>query len=153
MLSTTMQRLTGLVLLAAATLSVRADAGDDEVRIGRYATVVDRSPRTEKDTTSRPGSMVLPSEISSRTDAVQWILEQHGYRLYENTCDAFDLASGLAAPLSIHSPKQLPRSLRLALKAVLGPGVEVLVDSGTRQVVLSRSNTHVDSQDDAGHDA
>ena len=102
MLRTTTQRLTGLVLLAMVTVSVSADAGDDEVRIGRYATVVDRSPLTEKDTTSRPGSMVLPSEISSRTDAVQWILEQHGYRLYENTCDAFDLASGLAAPLSIH---------------------------------------------------
>ena len=152
MLSTTMQRLTGLVLLAAATLSVRADAGDDEVRIGRYATVADHLPLTENDTTPRLEFMALPSEVSSRNDAVQWILERHGYRLHEETRKVLDLASALAAPLSIRSPDHLPGSLRLALKAVLGSRIEVLVDSGTRQVILSMTNTQPASQDEAGND-
>lgn len=150
MLRMTARRSTCLALLAA-TLSVSATA-DDEVRIGRYATVVLDPPLTEIETTSRPESTALPDEISSRADAVQWILEQHDYQLHENSREACDLASVLTEPLSIRAQEHLPGSLRLALHTVLGPRIAVLVDSGTRQIVLSLLDTHADSQDGASSD-
>lgn len=150
MLKTTMRRSTCLVLLAA-TLSVSATA-DDEVRIGRYATVVLDLPLTEIETTPRLNPMVLPDDVSSRADAVQRILEQHDYQLHEDTSEAFDLASMLAAPLSIRPQEHLPRSLRLALHAVLGPAIAVLIDPSKREVVLSILDTHADSKDEAGSD-
>ncbi len=152
MLRTTTPRLTWLAMLAAATLFTSANANADEVRVGRYATVALNPPLTESKTTPRRGAVALPNEVASRADAVHWILEQHDYQLHEGSRQALDLASILAAPLSIRSQEHLPGTLRLALQAVLGPRIAVLIDLGTRQVVLSMLETHADGKAEKGNE-
>ena len=144
----TTRRLFFIAIIATA-LSANAS---DEVRIGRYATVVIDSRLVEIDTAPDSKAMMLPTNISSRADAARWILEQHGYQLNRVACVGLDLEGTLSKSLPARRNHPLPRSLRLALHAVLGPAVAVLVDPIARRVVLSMCDKQKVDPDASGNE-
>ena len=113
----------------AAVMSLSANADNDEVRIGRYQTVSADVPPQKIEAAPSMQPIVLPDDVTTRGEALEWILQHHGYQLHREARELLSAAKLLAAslPAEDRGPSVVP--LRVMLEALLGPRAEVLVDS------------------------
>lgn len=125
-------------LTATATLlSLNVNANDHDIRIGRYQTVSVEAPLQEIEAKPPLQAMEIPKGVETRGEALQWILQQHGYRLHADSERLLIAAEALAAALLPEERQRPAGSLRLALRSLLGNRVQLMVDSGTKQVFVS----------------
>ena len=126
-----------LCIAAIATvISLCANATDHEIRIGRYQTVNADAPSQEIEIAPRLQPIVLPDHVTTRGEALEWTLQQYGYQPGRETNDLLNSAKLLAILLPAEKRDRPVESLREMLQSLLGPHVEVLVDSESRQVSL-----------------
>ena len=120
-----------------AVISLSAKAYDQEIRIGRYQTIRVDAPPQKIEAAPSPQPIVLPDDLTTRGEALEWILQHHGYQLHREARELLSAAKLLAAslPAEDRGPSVVP--LRMMLEALLGPRAEVLVDSEIRQVSVS----------------
>lgn len=126
----------GLTALPIA-LSLSANADDHEIRIGRYQTVTVDAPLQEIEAKPTLQPMKIPEDVTTRGEALQWILQDHGYRLHTDSTRLLVAADVLAAALLPEERQRTGEPLRLALRSLLGNRMQVIVDSGTQQVLVS----------------
>ena len=121
---------------SAAALSLSVNAADQDVRIGRYQTVTVAGPVQEIAVTPLLRSTPIPDDVTTRAAALQWILQQHGYRLHEDTQLLLAVVQFLAAPIPSQE-RQLPAErLPGVLQSLLGSQLDVFVDTTTKKVAL-----------------
>ena len=126
-----------LCIAAIATvISLCANATDHEIRIGRYQTVNVDAPSQEIEIAPRLQPIALPDHVTTRGEALDWILQQYGYQPARETNDLLRAARLLATLLPATKGDRPVEPLREMLQWLLGPHVEILVDSEAKQVSL-----------------
>lgn len=120
----------------AAVISLSAIADDREIRIGRYQTVTVDAPSKEVEIAPSTQPIVFPDDVTTRGEALEWILQHHGYQLHRETEELVSAAKILAASLPAERRARPVEPLREALESLLGPNGEILIDPGAKQVSL-----------------
>ena len=134
--STRRRKQAGLTAIAIG-LSLGVNADDHDVRIGRYQTVTVEAPLQEVELKPTLRPMEIPEDITTRGEALQWILRQHDYRLHVDSERLLIAAEVLATALQPEERQRPDEPLRLALKSLLEKRMNVMVDPGTKKVLVS----------------
>ena len=133
----------------ASVLSLSVNAESDDIRIGRYQTVIVDVPLEVIDAAPRLQPRLAPDDIATRGESLPWIAEQHGYRLHDDARRLLTVAAFLSAPLSADERQRPAETLRVALRSLLDNHLDVLVDSGSKEVSLSMTSTSIEAAGDA----
>jgi type IV pili sensor histidine kinase/response regulator len=119
-----------LIILCMLPLVVFAG----QIQTGRYITVSDKLPLAQKNPLEQTVSLTIPAEIQTVGNAVNYLLQNTGYKLLPTKYRLDDASELLKQKLPLNDRRLTNTTVKNALLALVGNAYLLLIDPKHRYV-------------------